>query len=89
MELGAGGFQQKEHIFTGSAVQVSGGLVGQDDFRLREQGPGDGDTLLLAAGEVVGEVLELILEAQGADDLFQETLSAFLPSNCIGRTIFS
>src|SRR3954451_93601 len=33
-------------------VQVAGGLVGEDDLGLRNQGPGGGDPLLLAAREL-------------------------------------
>jgi len=37
-------------------VQVAGGLIGEDDFRIIDQGAGDGDALLFAAGELRGQV---------------------------------
>ena len=44
-------------------VEVSRGLVGQDQGRLLDDGPRDGDALLLAAGEFVGVAVFLPLEA--------------------------
>src|SRR5512135_929222 len=41
----------------GLAVEVAGGLVGQDHGGVVEQGPGDGHPLLLAARELVGLVV--------------------------------
>ena len=37
-------------------VQGGGGLIKAEDVRGQGQGPGDGDPLLLAAGELVGVV---------------------------------
>src|SRR3978361_187599 len=39
----------------GGRVQVSGRLVGQEDQRPVDERAGDGDPLLLATGELVGE----------------------------------
>ncbi len=39
---------------TFSGVQGGGGFVEEDDFGVHGQGPGDGDALLLAAGEFGG-----------------------------------
>ena len=44
----------------GSGVQSGGGLVTQQDLGVRCQGPGDGDPLLLAAGELGGIGVGLI-----------------------------
>ena len=44
----------------GPGVQRAGGLVGQDDRRIPGQRPGDGDPLLLAAGELAGQVFRLV-----------------------------
>ena len=38
MEFSTGDLQQGKHVLAGSAVQVSGGLVCQDDCRFRKQG---------------------------------------------------
>ena len=51
------------HLAAGVGVQSAGGLVGQDDRRVAHQSPGDGHALLLAAGELVGQVLELVAQA--------------------------
>ena len=39
----------------GLRVEVSGGLVGDQDLGPVDEGPGDGDALLLAAGEFLVE----------------------------------
>jgi hypothetical protein len=41
-----------------AAVEVARGLVGQEDLRPAHDGPGDGDALLLASGELGGEVID-------------------------------
>ena len=51
-------------------VQSAGGLVGEDDRRVAHQSTGNGHTLLLAAGELVGQVFELIPQTH----LFQHFL---------------
>src|SRR5512139_2427858 len=45
------------------AVEIAGRLVGQDQGRIVEQGPGDGHALLLAARQLVGLVVGPFLEA--------------------------
>ena len=44
-------------------VEVAGGLVGEDDVGVVDQRPGDRHALLLAAGELVGAVVEPVGEA--------------------------
>ena len=44
-----------------AAVQIPGGLVGQDHIAARSQGPGNGYPLLLAAGQLVGQLAEIRL----------------------------
>jgi len=66
----AGGVQlveQLQDIGGRAGVQVAGGLVGQDERRVRDQGSSDRDALLLAAGEFVRPVLDTVAEA----DAFQ------------------
>ena len=46
----------------GARVEVAGGFVGQDDRRLVDQRAGDGDALLLAAGELVRHVVIALAE---------------------------
>ena len=56
--LGVELLQQVEHRLAGGAVQVAGRLVGQQHRRLGDQRPGDRHPLLLAAGELVGPVVD-------------------------------
>ena len=55
-------FHEAQHILACFAVQVAGGLVGQKDGRLGGQRPGDGHTLLLAAGELARQIPQLLLQ---------------------------
>jgi hypothetical protein len=48
--------QQGQDLAAGGAVQVAGGLVGQEDQGVGHQGPGDGHALLLAARQFAGQV---------------------------------
>ena len=48
-------------------VQVTGRLVGKDAIGIADDGPGDGDTLALAAGELRREVAHAVRET----DLFE------------------
>ena len=43
-------YQLKNHI-RGTPVEIARGFVGQEDLGLRDQRPGQGEALLLAAGE--------------------------------------
>src|ERR1700722_2335130 len=45
--------EESHDLVAGLGVQVSGGLVGQDDRGLVDQGAGDGDALALAARELI------------------------------------
>ena len=51
------------------AVQIAGGLIGQKNGGLGGQGPGDGYPLLLASGELVGEIGEFLFQPQSGDNL--------------------
>ena len=53
VELG----KQVHYLIPVAAVEVPGGLVGQDEFRVVHHGPGHGHTLLLPARELLREVL--------------------------------
>ena len=63
-----------EDLGAGAAVEVAGGLVGEDDLRPAGEGPGHGDALLLAAGELARAVLQAVAEADGVDDLVEPRL---------------
>src|SRR6476661_2732151 len=55
--------QQAHDAQAGGRVEVAGGLVGDEDRRLVDEGPGDGHALLLAPGELVWQPLLLALQA--------------------------
>ena len=61
----AGHLQKAENILAGFAVQVAGGLIRQDNGRGRRQRPGNGNPLLLPAGELIGQGIQLFLQSQG------------------------
>ena len=52
-----------DYLFAGTAVQVAGRLIGQEQRRVFHQRPGDGDTLLLAAGQLDGAVVHPVGQA--------------------------
>ena len=49
-------FEQIENLVGGLAVEIAGGLVANQYARVGDDGPGDGDALLLPAGEFAGFV---------------------------------
>src|SRR5215467_7164754 len=51
-ELAHAAAEQVQDLRAGAGVEVAGGLVGEDDFRPADQGPRDGDPLLLPAGQL-------------------------------------
>src|SRR5437763_4546575 len=53
---------QSEDGFTGGAVQVAGGLIGEKNFRAIDQGAGNGCALLLAPGEFTGTMSDALFE---------------------------
>ena len=54
--LGVEIVEEGHDLVAGLGVEVSGGLVGEDDGGVVDEGAGDGDALALAAGELVGLV---------------------------------
>ena len=67
--LGSGVAQQAEHDLRRSRVQVAGGLVGQQDGRVAHQRPGDGEALLLAAGQLVRPTGRGVGQAEACNEL--------------------
>ena len=59
---------QVEHRVGGVAVEVAGGLVGEDARRLGDQRAGDGDALTLAAGKLTRTMRETMTEADLLED---------------------
>ncbi len=63
---GAGAVERVEQLHHGVAVlgiEVTRGLVGEEDGRGAGEGAGDGDALLLTAGELGGQVLGAVAHA--------------------------
>ena len=58
-------------------VKVARRLVGQDDFRVADDGPRDGHALTLSAGELRGEVLHAVAQAHPGEH-FLGGAAAFL-----------
>ena len=50
-------------LVAGLGVELAGRLVGEQDDWLFHEGTGDRHSLLLAAGELVGAVVQTVLEA--------------------------
>ena len=63
--------QEREHLGGGGRVEVAGRLVGEHHRRLVDERPGDGDALLLAAGELRRAVREAVADADGRDELLE------------------
>ena len=61
--------EQGQDVLAGLAVEVAGRLIGQQDAGIADQGAGDGDPLLLAAGELVGTVLDPVAQAHALEHL--------------------
>ncbi len=60
--------EEGHDLVAGLGVEVSGGLVGEDDGGAVDEGAGDGDALALAAGELVGLVHHAGAEVDGLED---------------------
>src|ERR1035441_7436832 len=59
----------------GAGVQIAGRFVREHQFRVVDQGAGDGDALLLAAGQLAGMVAQAVPDAHLLEGL-QRALSA-------------
>ena len=63
------GDQGLEDAAGGVRVEVAGGLVGEQQARRIGDRAGDGDALLLAAGEFAGAMIEALAEAEEGQEL--------------------
>lgn len=61
-------FEEFDDFLAGEFVEIAGGLVGDEDFGLAGDGAGDGDALLFSAGEVAGEFVGFVEEADEVED---------------------
>ena len=74
---------QDLHYFDGRlAVQCPRRLIGQDDLRLGDEGAGDGHTLLLSAGHLIGHVVRPVLQSQSVEVLHGEQVT-FLAADAL------
>ena len=74
------------------AVEVAGGLVGEDERRVGHERAGDGHALLLAAGQLGRLVVEAVAEAQPARARSRARSCALAPARpgtCSGVATFS
>ena len=67
--------EQLQDLLGRRAIEVAGGLVGDDQRRIADQRAGDRDALLLAAGELV----RVVLHAVGETDERERRLDALAP----------
>src|SRR3990167_2174662 len=49
--------ENRHHLQSGLGVEVAGRLIGEDDLRIVDERPRDGDALLLSAGELIGQIV--------------------------------
>jgi len=70
LALVMGTLQQPQHVPGVGAVQVAGGLIGQQQARLVGQRPGQRDPLLFPAGEPGRGGVRLLRQAQLAEQFF-------------------
>src|SRR5215831_18189370 len=70
------------------AVERPGGLVGQDHRRIVDQGPSDGDALLLAAGKLGGSMISAIAETQPLEQIYRALNALMLCQPCVHRWNF-
>ena len=68
--------KQRHDLLARPGVQVAGRLVGHQERRVVDEGAGDGDALLLAAGELIGPVGQPVRQA----DPDQSLPGALLPA---------
>ncbi len=61
--------KQREDRFPRGAVEISSGLVGEENFGPVDERAGDGGTLLLSAGKFAGAVADALTEADAFERL--------------------
>ena len=59
-----GNFEQSQHILACSRIKISGRLIREQKGRLCRKRTGDGDALLLSAGECVRQAGELLVQTE-------------------------
>jgi len=59
--------EKGEDGFAGGGIEIAGGLVGEKNFGAIDEGAGDGDALLFAAGEFCGAMAKAMGEADALE----------------------
>ena len=80
----------REHLADELGVEGRGGLVEEHQLRVHRQGPGDGDPLLLAAGELGRVGVRLVAQADLLEQLERACRApAFFstPLTCTGASM--
>ena len=67
----SGVLQKTEDGLAGLVVQSAGGLIAEQELGVLCQGSGDGDALLLAAGELTGEILHSVAQTHVPEHLLR------------------
>ena len=63
--FGLFGKQQIGDLPSGVAIEIAGGLIGDDQHRVRRKSAGDGDALLLTAGQLPGIMGQAFAQTDG------------------------
>ena len=69
---------QGEDLLAGDTVEVAGGFVGEEEAGTGHEGAGNGDALLLAAGKLVGQVIQPVPQPD-AFKHFPRELAGLMP----------
>jgi hypothetical protein len=60
--------EQLQNLLAGFAVERTGGFIGEEKERFVDQGAGDADALLLAAGKLHGTMIESIFQSDAVGE---------------------
>jgi hypothetical protein len=71
-ELGLQFAEKREDSLASGGIEIAGGFIGEKNFRAIDEGAGNGDALLFAAGEFGGAMAE----AMGEADAFERFANA-------------
>ena len=75
--LGVKFIENFQNLHAGGGVEIASGFIGQNDERIVDERTGDGDALLLAAGQLKGFMIEPIRESD-ARGQFARTFAGFV-----------
>jgi hypothetical protein len=64
--------KQAHHAFAALGIERGGGLISEDDLRRVRQGAGNGDALLFAPGEFLGQVVLTFADAEEIEQFLRD-----------------